>query len=139
MHEEARQLITAPPKTKSLVPPAGRSTLLRVIMLQSEEGWGGSPALWGCVVATIGPPVGGGVGHYNRSCKNLGRRFGASRSRVCVGGGGGPRGVPKVGGPARNRLLPHTYLQRGCVLRGVEVGGMYVIIVLCRLCREENP
>ena len=48
---------------------------------------------------------GGGGGDYNRSgcdtpppaiCQNLG------------GGGGGSWGVPKVGGPTRDPLLPHA-------------------------------
>ena len=45
------------------------------------------------------------------------------------------RGVPKVGGPARDPLLPHAYLQGGCL--GVWGNrGMYVIIALSRLCQS---
>ena len=47
-------------------------------------------------------------------------------------------GVPKVGGLARDPLLPHAYLLR-CVCLGVwGYGGMYAIIALSRLCREES-
>ena len=50
----------------------------------------------------------------------------------------GVGGFPKVGGLARDPLLPHAYLL-GSVCLGVwGYGGMYAIIVLSRLCREES-
>ena len=47
-------------------------------------------------------------------------------------------GVSKVGGLARDPLLPHAYLQGGCVSRVCGYGGMYAIIALSRGCREES-
>ena len=48
-----------------------------------------------------------------------------------VGGGfarGGGGGVPKVAGPTRNPLLPHAYLQGGCV-SGAGLGKLLVAVV----------
>ena len=37
-------------------------------------------------------------------------------------------GVPKVGGPVRDTLLPHAYFQGGCV-SGVGLGKLLVVVV----------
>ena len=47
------------------------------------------------------------------------------------GGGGfgrGGGGVPKVGGPTRDPLLPHAYLKGGCV-SGAGLGKLLVAVV----------
>ena len=43
-------------------------------------------------------------------------------------GGGGMGGFPRWGGPARNPLLPHAYLQGGCV-SGAGLGKLLVAVV----------
>ena len=50
--------------------------------------------------------------------------------RVCWGGGGSAVGGwgPKVRRPARDPLLPHAYLQRGCV-SGAGLGKQLVAVV----------
>ena len=63
-----------------------------------------------------------------------GGRLGGSRGGISAGGGG----VPKVGGLARDPLLPHAYLLGGCVSGVGGYGGMYAIIALSRPCREES-
>ena len=77
-------------------------------------------------------------------CQNWGG--GGGEGVVLVGGqlggaGGGilaVGGFPKVGGLARDPLLPHAYLL-GCVcLRDWGYGGMYAMIALSRHCREES-
>ena len=42
------------------------------------------------------------------------------------------------GGAARDPLLPHAYLQGGCVSGGLRYRGMHAIVGLSRLCREES-
>ena len=44
------------------------------------------------------------------------------------GGGGRPWGVPKVWGDTRDPLLPHAYLQGGCV-SGAGLGKLLVAVV----------
>ena len=69
--------------------------------------------------ATHRPPI----------CQNLwgGELGGGGRLEGVEGGGGywrlgkGGGGGPKVGGPVRNQLLPHAYLQGGCASEGLGV------------------
>ena len=74
----------------------------------------------------------------------LGDQFwGGFGLRVCGGGGGFGRkaGVPKVGGGGGLRATHyyHMHTSRGDVCLGVwGYRGMYVIMALSRLCREES-
>ena len=58
-------------------------------------------------------------------CQNWGGGWAGSlggSAGGCKGGGGSAAGVvPKVGGPARDPLLPHAYLLGGCVSGGLGV------------------
>ena len=61
--------------------------------------------------------MGGGGGYWQ-----LGRGGGAGGCEGGgIGGSAGGGGVPKVGGPVRDPLLPHAYLQGGCVSGGLGV------------------
>ena len=53
-----------------------------------------------------------------------GGQFGGGRLEGVGGGGSAAGGVPKVGGPARDPLLPHAYLLGGCVSGGLGDGLM---------------
>ena len=54
-------------------------------------------------------------------CQNLRGGGGLAQGLGGWGGGSAVGGGPKVGGPARDPLLPHAYLQGGCVSRGLGV------------------
>ena len=83
-------------------------------------------------------------------CQNSGRGGGGGGGGqgVVLGGGGQLGGVggdfgrgggfPKVGGLARDPLLPHAYLLGGVCLWGWGYGGMYAMIELSGHCREES-
>ena len=62
-------------------------------------------------------------------CQNLamGRPEGLGGGSAVRGGG-----VPKVGGPTRDPLLPHAYIQGGCV-SGAGLGKLLVAVVKQRL------
>ena len=86
--------------------PGGRlqPVLMRPTLQLSVKTWGGGSA-------------GGWEGGYWRF--GGGGGGGGGGAGGCGGGGywwfgrGGGGGVPKVGGPVRDPLLPHAYLQRG--------------------------
>ena len=83
--------------------------------------------------------------HPPAICQNSGGGGGGAGGRSGggqlggVGGGFWPwGGFPKVGGLARDPLLPHAYLLGGVCLGGWGYGGMYAMIALSCHCREES-
>ena len=117
-------------------------------------------------LAALGAGVAGGLAVGSSSCgkHNLGRHNtappgGATTtgpdattppsylSKLAEGGGlgqggGGVGGYWQLGrgaGAARDPLLPHAYLKGVCVCLGAwEYRGMYAMIAISRLCREES-